>query len=387
VFEDATQLCGLLLDVETILSHRDQTLVERIPGSGRVIVRLEECSPGDAREFKFHLRALDVQNTRRIMLERPSLFFEIRRKQEGKVQDTWALVYRSKCAQPSLNPYWDCDVVSLESFVNGDLHREIRISVWDYSPDRILVGWCTTTVSSLMEAQATQGNADRTKALELARGDHGERSSQRVGRLVVLHASVDGKTTPQIMTAPQIMITEAIAVQIMTPPMRRHCAFDEYVADGFCTLELCVAVDFSQSNGDFHLEGTPHYRREEKLNDYEWCMAVAAESISKYNSSQQYPMWGFGAMFGNIPYHIFQCGPSARSNGTRGLLNSYKVAFQTGLEFGHEARYDNVIQAAAHYSKKQLVRTVYIVLLSVSSVVIFSFRGYCYGLLGRGTTR
>lgn len=129
VFEDATQLCGLLMDVETILSHRDQTLVERIPGSGRLIVRLEECSPGDSREFKFHLRGLDIQNTRRIMLERPSLYFEIRRKQKGKVQDTWSLVYRSKCAQPSLNPHWDCDVVSLASLVNGDVHREIRISV------------------------------------------------------------------------------------------------------------------------------------------------------------------------------------------------------------------------------------------------------------------
>jgi hypothetical protein len=299
------------------------------------------------------------------------------------VQDTWSLVYRSKCAQPSLNPHWDCDVVSLASLVNGDVHREIRISVWDYAPERTLVGVCGTTVSSLIEAQATQGNGDRTKALELAKGDHGQLASQRVGKLVVLHASVDGKNAPQmlipeaiavqIMTPPpQMLIPEAVAVQIPTPPvMRRHCTFDEYVAAGYCTLELCVAVDFSRSNGDFHLEGTPHYRSEERMNDYEWCIAVAAESISKHNSSQQYPMWGFGAMFGNEPYHIFQCGPTARSNGTRGLLNSYKLAFQTGLEFGHEARYDNVIQAAANYSKKQLVRTVYIVLLCVRIATTF----------------
>jgi hypothetical protein len=119
------------------------------------------------------------------------------------------------------------------------------------------------------------------------------------------------------------------------------------------------------------LEGTPHYRSEENLNDYEWCMAVAAESISKHNSSQQYPMWGFGAMFGNVPYHIFQCGPTPRSIGTRGLLNSYKVALQTGLEFGHESKYDNVIQAAAHYSKKQLVRTMFSELLSACIATTF----------------
>ena len=353
-FEDASQLCGILLDVETILSHRDQTLVERIPGSGRVIVRLE-CSSCH-QEFKFHLRGLDIQNTRRIMLERPSLYFEVRRKQTGRVQDTWSLVYRSKCAEPSLNPYWDCDIVPLELLVNGDLYREIRISVWDYSPDRrVLVGWCATTVQGLMEAQATQGNADRTKALELFKGETRQRS-EGVGRLVVLHASVSGKT--------QVKLPEAIAVPIMTPPMRRNCTFDEYVSGGHCTLELCVAVDCTQSNGDFRLEGTPHYRCEEKLNDYEWCMGVIAESISSYNSSRQYPMWGFGAMFGNKPYHIFQCGPTACSDGTRGLLNSYRDTFQTGLEFGHERKYDDVIQAAAHFSKKQLVRNVCIIVVA-----------------------
>ena len=92
------------------------------------------------------------------------------------------------------------------------------------------------------------------------------------------------------------------------------------------------------------------------MNDYEWCMGVMAESIRKYNSKPQIPLWGFGAQFHNTPYHIFQCGSSSLNHGSRELLNAYKSTFQTALEFGYEARYHEVIQAAAHYSKKQLVR-------------------------------
>lgn len=110
--------------------------------------------------------------------------------------------------------------------------------------------------------------------------------------------------------------------------------------------------------GDFRLEGTPHYRSERGLNDYEWCMSVMSESVRKYNQSPQIPLWGFGAQFHDKPYHIFQCGSSSQNNGARGLLHAYHATFQTALEFGHETRYDEVIQAAAHHSKKQSVRTI-----------------------------
>jgi len=131
------------------------------------------------------------------------------------------------------------------------------------------------------------------------------------------------------------------------------------------SLVLCSFVRVLISNplhitnlsiGDFQLEGTPHYKSDEGMNDYEWCMGVLAESVKKYNASPQVPLWGFGAQFHNAPCHIFQCGASSQNNGSRELLRAYHAAFQTALEFGYETQYDKVIQAAAHYSKKQMVR-------------------------------
>lgn len=88
--DNAQQLCGTLLDVETILTNRDHVLVEKLAYGCSLSVRLEEVNKqGTAGAFKFHLRGLDCQNTRRNFLDRPDFIFEIRRKQRGKTQDTW----------------------------------------------------------------------------------------------------------------------------------------------------------------------------------------------------------------------------------------------------------------------------------------------------------
>lgn len=96
------------------------------------------------------------------------------------------------------------------------------------------------------------------------------------------------------------------------------------------------------------------------MNDYEWCMGVMAESVKRYNASPQIPLWGFGAQFHNEPCPIFQCGASRLNNGSRELLHAYQAAFHTTIEFGYETQYDKVIQAAAHHSQKQMVRSIII---------------------------
>jgi hypothetical protein len=365
----AQQLCGTLLDVETILSNRNGVLQEKLAHGCSLFVRLEECAgESSTGAFKFHVRGLDCQNTRRNFLDRPDFVFEIRRKQRGKTQDSWALVYRSNVAKATCNPYWEQDVVDLATLVNNDVERDLQISIYD-TPSRILLGYATTTIPGLVGAVNESGNAD--KALDIVKPSHSLlHSTTRQGKLVVLHASLsmantDGSShggnlngssftpcAPQERQESLSNLPQAVAVEIMSPP--RNLTFEDYVASKQCSLELCVAVDFTRGNGDYRLEGMPHYRSEGRMNDYEWCMGVMAESIRKYNNDPQIPLWGFGAQFHNTPYHIFQCGSSSLNHGSRELLNAYKSTFQTALEFGYETRYNEVIQASARHSKKQL---------------------------------
>lgn len=179
-----------------------------------------------------------------------------------------ALVYRSNVAPASCNPYWEQDVVDLSTLVNNNVERDIQISVWDF-PSRILLGYTTTTIHGLMGAVSQRGNAE--KALDIVKPSHNIlHSTTRQGKLVVLHASLSstmtsngssshngthhssnsGHSTPQQTQVRQESLSnlpQAVAVEILSPP--QNLTFDDYMATGQCTLELCVAVDFTRANG------------------------------------------------------------------------------------------------------------------------------------------
>lgn len=170
-----------------------------------------------------------------------------------------ALVYRSNVAKASLNPYWNEDVVPLTTLCNGKMDREIQISVWD-TPARVLLGCTTTCINGLMDAVNERGNAE--KALDLLRPSHNPLSTtQQQGKLVVLHASVESNNTSgsfhssRTSTAPIRQeslsnLPQAVAVEILGPP--QNVTFDDYMSSTEqCSLELCVAIDFTRANGAY----------------------------------------------------------------------------------------------------------------------------------------
>lgn len=107
--------------------------------------------------------------------------------------------------------------------------------------------------------------------------------------------------------------------------------------------------------GDWHVAGTPHFQGSDRQNDYQWAISVIVETFKRFNSTQEYPVWGFGAAFGGKPHHIFQCGRASRAKGVEGILTGYEFVFQTGLEFQDQIQYNEVIRAAASLAKKSMV--------------------------------
>lgn len=161
-----------------------------------------------------------------------------------------------------MNPFWEQDVVDLETLCNYNLEREIQISIWD-TPSRTLLGWCYTTVHGLLGAVSERGNAE--KSFDIMKPSESLLpSTMRLGKLVVLHASVSSSHAtmpPHLATVTTARgeplreeslskLPQAVAVEIMTPPpMRQDYTFEDYTANDKCTLELCVAIDFSRANG------------------------------------------------------------------------------------------------------------------------------------------
>jgi hypothetical protein len=115
-----------------------------------------------------------------------------------------------------------------------------------------------------------------------------------------------------------------------------------------CQLDGCV--------GDPRIPGTLHYSSEISLNDYEETVVGIGNAISVYSSSQEFPVWGFGAKYGGQIRHIFQCGPTGTAKGVEGIIDHYRSVFRTDLIMSGPTDICQVIQAAAARAQNFHVR-------------------------------
>ena len=118
---------------------------------------------------------------------------------------------------------------------------------------------------------------------------------------------------------------------------------------------MCVAIDFTGSNGDPRKPGTLHYihRDGTSLNDYEKAITAVGGIVARYDHDQRFPVWGFGAKFGGIINHSFQVGPAEELDGISGILEGYRQVFRTGLTMSGPTVFADVITKAAYMAREQ----------------------------------
>lgn len=101
-----------------------------------------------------------------------------------------------------------------------------------------------------------------------------------------------------------------------------------------------------RSNGDPRQPGTLHHLSASK-NDYEKAISAIVSVLSKYDADQMYPVWGFGAKYGGVVRHCFQCGASSEARGVEGILQAYHDTFKSGLIMSGPTVFTEVLQTAA----------------------------------------
>lgn len=395
--EDAEQITSLSFDIETVLSRKDMVIQEPIPGGGRgavVTIRAEAQQPSSlsSPSLRFQLRGYQFPDIRRGMMEKPDYHFEIRRKHFGRTQETWVVVYRSAADEGNLNPTWETDDISLSELCQDNLDGQVQIKVWDV--DKVgywsALGMVETSVRSMMEAQCRFGNLTRENGFPLTRDGKAKRGEIVVVRADVVQPSEDlAVATPvpadatTITTASTFMsssMTSSTAMSRGPPPLvadasvlpastltpipppttptarsteDRLRSFIGLTRNGRCNVDLCVAIDFTDANGDFRQPSSSHFRTSSQWNNYEWLMSAVGKSISEYSHTQEYPIWGFGGDYNGQTYQLFQCGSKKKASGIQGLLEAYALTFQTGLKLGSRRRFQKVIEAAAHHANTQ----------------------------------
>jgi hypothetical protein len=189
---------------------------------------------------------------------------------------------------------------------------------------------------------------------------------KNVGQFVVHSARVTGvaEVTNQMATM-TVSSTVVTPVTIQQPPasMKRDVSvptlspsFIDYISGG-CEISLCVAIDYTGSNGDPRVPGTLHYMSHDgSKNGYEKAIAAIGTILASYDSDKKFPVWGFGAKLGGQIRHCFQVGSKAEVDGVDGLLKAYREAFAGGIVMSGPTDITEVIQTAAAFAISGQVR-------------------------------
>ena len=305
--------------------------------------------------FRFKLHGIKLKNTEGF-LRKSDPFFEINRKDDAGGGATWTTVFRSDVVMDNLDPEWKNAAIELSVLCGGNLNLPLLVKIFDYEKDgkHDLMGTFETSVSGLVAAASSNPIRVQVKGKD-------------TGHVRVMKANVHigqeagpakSHPPPSAPPAPSAPIEQNFANMNIAPPVppvpSRGPTFVDYVSGG-CQLNVSVAIDFTGSNGDPRKPGTLHYLHPDgQLNDYEKAITSIVGILSKYDADKRFPVYGFGAKYGGVVQHVFQCGAEAEVFGVPGVLRAYREVFKTGLIMSRPTVFNEVIKVAASRAEKSL---------------------------------
>jgi Copine/C2 domain len=348
-------------DIAEVLGARGNSKARKLKDGGTLFCHVTE-SKGSG-ELRLLLSGSQLKNTEGFM-SKSDPFFELYTKRDGAGGLTWDNVLRSDVVKNNLNPNWKEITIPLSVLNQGDKDKPIKISVYDYesSGNHVLMGSAETSVTSL------QGLVGKTLPLKVKSANTGTLSIKKC-EVTGVEVLTNKMSAASISTPNPPSISSSYAAApppSYIPTSVRSATFAEYISGG-CELNVCVAIDFTGSNGDPRQPGTLHYMG--NMNDYQKAISAIVGVLSKFDSDQMYPVYGFGAKYGGVVRHCFQCGPSSEVRGVQGVLDAYKQTFQSGLIMSGPTIFTEVLQTAAakamssQEAARAMGRQVYTVLL------------------------
>jgi hypothetical protein len=147
----------------------------------------------------------------------------------------------------NLSPTWSDAVIDLGILCSGDLDKELKISVYDYekSGRHVPMGEFETSVNGLLSAKATGSFTMMKKGKKT--GTVYVKKAVTTGLDEGLNKQMEAAT---ISSAPKAAFVPSSAPSAFVPPTVSASSptFVDYISGG-CEMNLCVAIDFTGSNG------------------------------------------------------------------------------------------------------------------------------------------
>lgn len=352
-----------------ILGAKGNVKAKKMKGGGTIFAHVEKYSGSGT--LRLALQGIKLKNTEG-MFGKSDPFYEVKRKVTGPSGDVWDVIYRSQHISNDLNPQWADSTIDLAALCGGNLDQHIQISVCDHekSGKHVLMGEIETSVRALVAAKDSGPLTLRRKGkdkgkLVINRADvigMEDLSTQVAGMSLAGGASAPPLPMPVPVPVPVPASSTGAYVPgsasayvpgapASAPPAASGSpSFVDYIGGG-CQLNLCVAIDFTGSNGDPRKPGTLHYIHPDgSLNDYEKAIQAIGRILAKYDYDQKFPVLGFGAKYGGVVRHCFQAGATAEVDGVDGIVQAYRSVFRTGLIMSGPTVFTEVMQTAAAHA-------------------------------------
>merc|ERR1740124_187453 len=353
---DNKSMGSATFELGEVLAARGSSKARKIKNSGGTLYCHVAKSHGSG-ELSLKLSASKLKNTEGFM-RKSDPFYELCYQRDGAGSLTWDNIYRSDFIKNNLSPTWNEMKISLSVICGCDMDKKVLICVYDHESDgdHVLMGQIETSVNELLATDwlaltkkgRSTGILNVNKA-EITGVEEEPEEEEEENQDEEEEEEVEVKETPSFVP-PSAEAGGGAFVPSPTQPayvVPRRPTFADYISGG-CELNVSIAIDFTGSNGDPRRQGTLHHRSSYgELNDYEKAIASIVQVLSTYDKDQMYPVMGFGAKYGGVVRHCFQCGPAAEYYGVKGILDAYKETFSSGLIMSKPTIITEVIQMAA----------------------------------------
>jgi len=291
------------------------------------------------------------------------------------------VVYRSEFINNNLSPTWKHAKLSMNALCGGDTNTNLRIEVHNHNLNEkhTVMGQMEITVNRMLEARRFDGKPSaRGFPLVLTKG------MLRAGSIEVFDAVVEIRLGKFINPGTNVRALPDVVVPgvVVSPPAETRtlpdddrpadesASFLKYLSGG-CKLKLCVAIDFTASNGDPRNPKSLHYiGKDGNFNEYEKAIDAVGSILIQYDSDHKVPVWGFGVKLNGEKNNCFQCGKEVEPVGVTGILDAYRSVFQHPIMMSGPTEWSAVIRNAAKYAVQDEspddTEQVYTVLLILS---------------------
>ncbi|CAB9509273.1 Copine-6 [Seminavis robusta] len=319
--------CKIAINLfDEVQEGKNLSMGQKLKKGGTIYVAIRKSQSSGTFRFKF--KGTKLKNVEGFF-GTSDPFFEIARKVESSGSQRWDNVFRSEDIRNNLNPEWKEATMDLSALCGGDLDLPLEISVFDHekSGKHDPMGRFETSVNGLINASKSNSSLTLTN------------KHKHSGTIEILTADVSGIQ----------QITQGMQQMTFSPPPptpASRATFVDYVSGG-CELNVVVAIDFTGSNGDPRKPGALHHIDANSRNQYEQAMAALVSILLKYDSDQMIPVVGFGAKYGGVVRHCFQCGPTPEAHGLNGVMEGYNAVFRSGLIMSGPTVFTEVMEMAA----------------------------------------